>query len=210
MRPASARFPDGPQNLRDALAVAQDERAIGVSVVAAGKVHAAVHVHKVHPYQLDAFDSFEQGVIACVEEGRVRWLPAAQAWRLDGSIPLVSGLNWNDWLFPLNWPRVEWITSHADGDADIIDALLTHTSSRRLRGLIIAGTGNGTLHQALLPALVRAHDAGVLVWRTTRCIGRSVVEGTQAVWPPSVQWSPSKARIALMLTCMQSDTKKAT
>jgi L-asparaginase len=169
-----------------------------------------VHVHKVHAYQLDAFDSFEQSIIARVEEGRVRWLPAAQAWRSDPHVQQVQGLNWDDWQSALDWPRVEWITSHADSGSEVVDALLAHTSARRLRGLVVAGTGNGTVHQALLPALVRARDAGVLVWRTTRCIGSSVVDGTQTTWPPSVRWSPSKARIALMLACMQEDTKQAT
>ena len=72
MRPASSMASDGPQNLRDALAVAADPAASGVLVVFAGKVHGAVQVQKVHPYRLDAFDSGESGPIGFVEEGMLR------------------------------------------------------------------------------------------------------------------------------------------
>lgn len=41
MRPASALAPDGPQNLRDAAAVAMAPGACGVLVVCAGEIHGA-------------------------------------------------------------------------------------------------------------------------------------------------------------------------
>jgi L-asparaginase len=207
MRPATSKSPDGPQNLRDAFVVARNSNAIGISVVAAGKIHAAEHIHKVHSYRLDAFNSFEQGCIGCIEEGSVRWLPASSAWREQAHALRVS-IDWSKFQDPLTWPRVEWLTSHSDSDADIVDALLAFSSKRKLRGLIVAGTGNGTLHEKLLPALRRAHDAGILVRRTTRCIGSMVVniggENLQ-YWPPVVNLSPSKARIALMLECIKYD-----
>ena len=48
----------------------------GVWVVAAGEVHAARQVLKVHPYRLNAMHSYEGGPCAYVEEGRVRWVAA--------------------------------------------------------------------------------------------------------------------------------------
>ena len=79
MRPATARTPDGPQNLLDAVAVAQDPQATGVLVVCAGTVHGAVDVQKVHTYRLDAFDSGDAGPVAYVEESRLRWLRQPEA-----------------------------------------------------------------------------------------------------------------------------------
>ena len=34
---------------------------------------------------------------------------------------------------------------------------------------MVAGTGNGTLHADLLPALHEAQSLGIRVWRVTRC-----------------------------------------
>jgi L-asparaginase len=85
MRPATAVSPDGPQNLSDAFAVAAHPGAHGVVVVCAGRVHGAAEVAKVHPYRTDPFDSGDAGVIALVEEGRVRDLRPwpAQAHHVD-------------------------------------------------------------------------------------------------------------------------------
>jgi len=49
MRPATALAPDGPQNLLDAVALAAEPSACGVLAVAAGVVHGAREVAKVHP-----------------------------------------------------------------------------------------------------------------------------------------------------------------
>jgi L-asparaginase len=72
MRPATALSPDGPQNVRDAIAVAATAGAQGVTVVCAGTVHSGVDVQKVHTYRLDAFASGDAGPIGYVEEGAVR------------------------------------------------------------------------------------------------------------------------------------------
>ncbi len=86
MRPASADFPDGPQNLRDALAVATAQGARGVLVVCAGEVHLGTHLQKIHPYRLNPFCSGEQGAVGYVEEQRVRW--AAPVPDMGGAIGL--------------------------------------------------------------------------------------------------------------------------
>jgi L-asparaginase len=67
--------------------------------------------------------------------------------------------------------------------------------------LVVAGTGNGTLHHALQAALQQAQNQGVAVVRTTRCalgqvLARADGQGAGlAAWPlPAV-----KARVELML-----------
>ena len=212
MRPASALVPDGPQNMLDALVVAADGRARGVSVAFAGRVHAALHVHKLHPYRLDAFTSGEAGPVGVVEEGHLRLLHGAAgddgADKLAAAVAAVPADHWLDLARrDCPWPRVEIVTSHAVADGWMVDAMLAGAKGREdvLRGLVVAGTGNGSVHQALEAALMRAQAAGVEVRRASRCAGSRMVANPAACLPDSGGLSPVKARIALMLELLARD-----
>ncbi len=199
MRPATALVPDGPQNLQDAVAVAGQPGAHGVLVVCAGQIHAAEHVSKVHTYRVDAFDSGDAGPLGSVEEGRVRWFHPCVAQGPDdaGRAARLAAL-----LRAPAIPRVDWITSHADADGLLVRALLAYGAAEpeaMPRGLVVAGTGNGTLHQALEAALRAAQAQGVVVWRSSRCARGRVVPGVASALPDSAGLSPAKARIALAL-----------
>lgn len=192
MRPASALSPDGPQNLRDALVVALDARSQGVLAVSAGAVHAARHVRKAHPYRVDAFDSGDAGVLGWVQAGQVRWQhPAPSALEADQNLPP-----------PELWPWVEVLTSHAMAQAASVDALV----AAGVRGLVVAATGNGTVHVQWEQALQRACDHGVKVWISTRCEQGPVVRSPSEVcaWGVYTDLPPMKARIGLMLSLMAS------
>jgi len=205
MRPASALVPDGPQNLLDALCVALDSQAQGVCVVAAGWVHAADLVTKVHTYRVDAFSSGDSGPVACVEEGRVRWFRknlSKSYLSIDGmdSAAIRVALGEVAQLDGGAWPRVELAISHAGASSAVVDALLLPLPGvPPLAGLVVAGTGNGTVHTSLMEGLVRARSVGVKVWRSTRCVLGQVVPGPHEVWPPAVPLSPVKARVAMSL-----------
>ena len=202
MRPASSLTPDGPGNMADATAVALHRAARGVLVVCAGKIHGAVQVQKVHPYRVDAFDSGEAGPLGLVEEGRVRLL---SAWpQLDGGPAPVDMAT----LQNRPWPRVEIVTSHAGVSGAVVRALLQHVDGQDpLRGIVVAGTGNGTLHQDLEAALLAAQGMGVQVVRVSRCAYGQVVGAVDAAGGSSTRpdrlvaypLSAVKARIALML-----------
>ena len=200
MRPATALTPDGPQNLVDAVAVAADARATGVLAVCAGVIHSAQDVQKVHTYRLDAFGSGDAGPLGYVEEGAARWVrcmpAAAPGWALPGR------------QLPQHWPRVEMILNHVEGSAHVVDALLDqHLSPARtappLAGLVVAGTGNGTLHANLQAALLRAQAAGVRVVRASRCPQGRVLATANDAFPDSEGLSAVKARVALMLRLAQ-------
>ena len=198
MRPASSLSPDGPGNLRDALVVAACPGASGVVVAMAGRVFGGIDVQKVHGYRLDAFESPDAGPLAYVEEGRVR---AVRPWPGgDSGLPGVR-------QFPLHaagWPRVEIVMSHSGASACVVDALLAHAgvTGVQLHGIVVAGTGNGSVHKALTEALLRAQAHGVVVQRSTRCSAGRVLPTRNDVLPDSAGLSPVKARIALMLSLM--------
>lgn len=194
MRPATALLADGPQNLRDAVTVAASGGRSGVWVVAGGEVHAAAQVQKVHPYRLQAMRSVEGGPQALVEEGRVRWLvPDAPSARAVVPVPRLSDLLALDEL-----PWVEVVFSGALARASGVDALV----AAGVRGIVVAGTGNATVHEGMESALQRARDKGVWIWRGTRCAeGLPVASGlgTNPAEVDLAQLPVAKARIAMML-----------
>ncbi|MFM6986092.1 MAG: asparaginase [Hydrogenophaga sp.] len=205
MRPASALVPDGPQNLLDAVLVAGDARCPGVAVVCAGEIHAARHVTKVHPYRVDAFDSGDAGPIGCVEASRVRWFHPAPA---QAGAAVLDVARLRRVLAVGSLPRVEWMTSHADADGGLLEAALAHADTRpdlRPQGVVVAGTGNGTVHRSLESVLRVAKAQGVRVVRATRCSRGQVVPGALSEEYESLPLSPAKARIALALELMGLD-----
>ena len=198
MRPATSLQADGPQNLVDAIGVAQTPGAVGVVVVMAGRVHSATDVRKAHAYQVDAFSSAERGPVALIEEGRLIQLRAwPETSRALGLAHVQSD--------PEHWPRVELLWSHAGSDGAIVTAL----TNAGAQGLVVAGCGNGNVHQKLQEALVQAQHSGVVVWRSTRCGQGSVVFSpseasmhTSEPFIPATELSAVKARIELMLELM--------
>jgi L-asparaginase len=197
MRPASSLTPDGPANMAEATAVALSARACGVLVACAGKVHAAAHVQKVHPYRVDAFDSGEAGPVGVVEEGVLRLL---QAWPAVVPTP-HAGLTMEK-LEQRGWPRVELLWSHAGAGGALVRCLLAAPElPEPVRGIVVAGTGNATVHRDMELALQEAVALGVRVVRVSRCAYGQVVGGpeTGSGGLAALGLSAVKARIALML-----------
>jgi L-asparaginase len=187
MRPATSLQADGPQNLADALLVASVDGAQGVVAVLAGQVHGAADIRKQHSHRLDAFDSGDAGPIGRVAQGTLtRWRewPRGDALGLD----LLAG-------DASRWPCVEIVTSHAGARGAGVDALV----AAGVQGLVVAGTGNGSLHRALDDALQRAHRQGVAIRVVSRCAAGPVIAGAAAAWPVYADLGAPKARVELLL-----------
>ena len=196
MRPATALTPDGPQNLLDALVVAGHLGARGVLAVCAGAVHGAMEVQKVHTYRLNAYSSGDAGPLAFVEQSGLRVLrnwPEAQIGQAPAAIKNIASLQSGQ-----HWPRVDIVMSHAGADGAVVRALVADG----VQGLVVAGTGNGSLHHALESALLQAQAAGVRVVRSTRCLEGRVLSKPGEALPDSQGLSPVKARISLLLALL--------
>ncbi len=193
MRPATALLRDGPQNVLDAVSVAGCAEARGVVVAFQGQVHAAHDVRKLHPYRLNAFDSGDAGPLAVVEEGAVRLLrpwPQGDALGID-RLPAKTA----------EWPAVEIVTSHAGASGRMVRAICSNPSLA-VRGLVVAATGNGTVHHELEAALLEAQAEGVKVLRSSRCEQGRVLTTPADSLPSAGDLTPVKARIELMLQLM--------
>lgn len=217
MRPANALMPDGPQNLKDAVAAAAALDADGhpllrevVAVTGGGELHSARWLQKVHPHRLLAFSSGEQGPLGWVDGTNVRLRQgyAPQAADTEG------GYTGSAWLAALPapastpWPWVEIVTSHAGLRPGLLKAL----QAQGVEGLVVATTGNGTVHEVLLDAMARARQQGLPVWRSSRCSDGVI---SDAVLPRmadlgndlAVALTPYKCRVSLQLALVQARSK---
>ena len=192
MRPATSVEADGPQNLLDALTVVREPQAQGVLTVCAGHIHRARDVQKVHPYRLDAFSSGDAGPCGQVVRGQVQWSGPCTASEPHPSAAQALTQAASD------WPWVEVLDSHAGADARQVTAWV----AAGVKGLVVAGTGNGTVHQTLLTALAAAQSQGVAVRLTTRCAQGQIVGQPAALQIGPLGLNAYKARISLMLDLM--------
>jgi L-asparaginase len=189
MRPANFKDADGPQNLRDALTVAAVAQGTGVWLVAAGEIHHSQHVQKVHPTRINAFDSGEAGAAGAVKQDQVEWFAAFKPVAAQcQTMPL-------DLLEVATWPWVEIVMNHVQADAKVIDLLV----QAGVQGLVVAGTGNGSVSNAMKTGLMRAQAVGVEVRVASRCNQGPVITTDSHSFPVSNGLNPVKTRVALVL-----------
>jgi L-asparaginase len=193
MRPATAVSADGPGNLLDAMRVATGALVNGVSVVMAGAVWHPHGLRKGHTMRTDAFFGSDAGPIGRLDDGvwrPFRLPPAADALGLAAIA-----------RDPAAWPRVEIVMQHAGADGRVVDLLVQDG----VRGLVIAGTGHGTVSDRLAAAIARARSAGVVVKLASRCAAGPVLASAGALLGAgaSGELAPPQARVELLLELLR-------
>jgi L-asparaginase len=190
MRPASALSADGPANLLDAVTLAESPGVRGVSVVFAGAAWAAVGLRKVHTLQTVAFAGSDCGPVARLEGGVVRQF---RAWPEGAALGLDRIA-----ADPAAWPRVEIVMNHAGADGRIVDdAVIAGTG-----GIVVAGTGHGTVSERMAAALARARGEGVRVVRASRCVFGPVLPRDAGDGDAAGELSAVQARVELQLALL--------
>lgn len=199
MRPASALGADGPRNLYASVRVAADPAAAGRGVLVClnDRIAAAASAIKGHTSAVEAFVAPEAGYVGALAGDTITFFAPP---RPAHAIRLGAGTS--DDL-----PRVEIIHSHLGMDATLAFAALDAGAA----GLVIAGTGNGSIAEVLHPALIRARDAGIPVVRASRVTaGRVTTIAIDAALGtiPSGALSPQKARLMLMLALRETHDRQ--
>jgi L-asparaginase len=106
-------------------------------------------------------------------------------------------------------PRLEIVYSHADLGGETVDFLV----SKGVKGLVLAGVGDGNSTDAVIAALERAAKKGVAVVRSSR-VGSGVVDRNVEVdddklgFIAGMELNAQKARILLMLGLMKTNDPK--
>jgi len=115
-----------------------------------------------------------------------------------------------DGVKPEDLPRVEIVYSYANFGRDTIDFLV----QKGVKGIVLAGVGDGNTTDTAMAGLADAAKKGVAVVRATRTgsgiVARNIeVNDDKLGLIASMELSPQKARILLMLGLMQTkDPKK--
>ena len=199
MRPSSALSADGPLNLLNAVTVAASQAAHGQGVLVAfnNRIHSARDVVKTSTYAVDAFQSPEVGALGWVQDGRVEFQrKVVRPHTVD-----------TEFVIGTKWPNVEIVVSYAGASRIGVDALV----AAGVRGIVVAGTGNGSIHASVQQALADAVSQGVVVVRSSR-VGSGHVMRNGAASDDALGFvtagslNPYKARVLLMLALAAGGT----
>ncbi|MFM0201534.1 asparaginase [Paraburkholderia fungorum] len=199
MRPASALSADGPLNLLNAMTVAANAGARGQGVLVAfnNRIHSARDVVKTSTYAVDTFQSPEIGALGWVQDGRVEFQRSVVRPHTRAA----------EFVIGAKWPHVEVVVSYAGVTRIAVDALV----AAGVRGIVVAGTGNGSIHAAMQQALADAASQGVAVVRSSRVGSGHVMRNGAAAddalgFISAGSLNPYKARVLLMLALAAGGT----
>jgi L-asparaginase len=206
MRPATAIGADGPANLYDAVALAANPEAKGRGplVVLNDEIHYAHEAQKTNSTALDTFKSPNRGRAGVMNTGKAYFFSTNTTVHTTKSEFSVDGKGVND------LPYVEIVYSYANFGRDTIDFLV----GKGVKGIVLAGVGDGNSTDTAIAALADAAKKGVAVVRATRAgsglIVRNVeVDDEKLGLIAAMELNPQKARILLMLGLMNTkDPKK--
>ena len=195
MRPATAISSDGQMNLLNAVRVAANPQSFGkgVLVVLNDEIHSAREVTKTHTLNVAAFKSREFGLLGYVNNGVPEFYRTSTRRHTSNSEFDIGGLS--------ELPRVKIIYGHAGDDSLFVDAAI----NSGVKGIICAGTGNGSIHANVEKALIRAAAQGIVVVRSSRCGGGSIVANEQFIGGDNL--TPQKARILLQLALTKTNDR---
>ena len=189
MRPATALSADGPLNLLDAVRTAASGEAKnrGVLVVLNGSVHCASDVTKCDTARVDTFRSPNRGPVGSTSGGHIHFFDKAPVSPASTLFSFSSE----------TLPEVSILYGHENETRFLTDALIEHG----VKGIVYAGTGMGSISEAVLPALRSAQEKGIVVVRASRT-GSGAVLPTEKYPLPFIAAGtlvPQKARILLQL-----------
>lgn len=194
MRPSTAMSADGPLNLYNAVCTASDpaSKGRGVMIVMNGLILGAHGTQKMNTIDVQTFQAPDCGPLGYVYNSKPRYDMVTTKKHTTQSVFDVTGLK--------ELPKVGIMYSYSNVDADVMTPFLTNG----YQGVVHAGVGNGNPHKNIMPKLVEARKAGILVVRSSRVpTGPTTlddeVDDQKYQFVASWELNPQKARVLLML-----------
>jgi L-asparaginase len=197
MRPSTAISADGPLNLYNAVAIAAspDSKGNGVMIALNDKIGSARDTTKLNTTAVNSFDSFEYGDIGDVQGGKPYFYNKPSRIHSSESKFDISNVT--------ELPKVEILYGHGNDSRVLVDAAVKGGA----KGIIHAGTGNGSVFPETQEGLVDAQKKGVVIVRASRvATGMVTHEATddKNKFVTSDSLNPAKARILLMLALLET------
>lgn len=202
MRPATAISADGPMNLLNAVKLAADPKAQdrGVLVALNDQISSGRDVTKSNTTNVATFKSPDLGYLGYIAGGKNYFLRNPAMRHTHQSEFDVSKLD--------KLPRVDILYTHASDDRVLADAAIAAGA----KGIVHAGSGNGSVHGQTEPALAEAVQKGIAVVLSSRT-------GSGVVCPNEEQYNkagfiegrtlnPQKARLLLQLALTKTNDPK--
>ncbi|MCC2528720.1 type II asparaginase [Bacillus halotolerans] len=200
MRPSTAISADGPSNLYNAVKVAgaPDAKGKGTLVVLNDRIASARYVTKTNTTATDTFKSEEMGYVGTIADDIYFHNEMTRKHTKDTEFS-ISGLD--------KLPQVDILYGYQNDGSYLFDAAVKAGA----KGIVFAGSGNGSLSDAAEKGAVRAVKKGITVVRSTRT-GNGVVtpngDYVKNGLLASNSLNPQKARILLMLALTKTDDPK--
>jgi L-asparaginase len=199
MRPATAISADGPANLYNAVSLAASPlaRGRGPLVVLNDDIHYAREAQKTNTTELDTFKSPNRGRAGVMNTGKIEFFS-------ENTTPHGTKSEFSvDRKTPSDLPQVEIVYSYENLGPEMIDDLV----KEGVKGIVLAGVGDGNSTDAAIAALSTAAKKGVAVVRSSRVGSGLVVRNVEVNddklgFIAAMELSPQKARVLLMLGLM--------
>ena len=205
MRPSTAISADGPLNLLNAVrtAISPDAKGKGALIVLNDEINSARDTTKTNTLRVETFKAAELGLLGYVDEDKVSFYRSTTKRHTANSEFDVTSLT--------QLPKVSILYSYIEPDTTLIKAVINGGT----KGIVFAGTGNGSLSvfeetalkevagmpAASRPTLVRSSRVG-----NGRVIATSKYDALGII--PSDTLNPQKARILLMLALTKTSDLK--
>ena len=203
MRPSTALSADGPINLYNAVLLAADPSAAnkGVLVAMGDQIHSARDVSKTNTSTPDAFKTSELGMLGYIQGSKTFFYRVStRKHTADTEFDIAS-------LAAL--PQVDIVYGYANMNTVALDAFVAAGA----KGIIHAGTGDGSVAAKVKPGLVAARKGGTIIVRSSR-VGQGILarngeaNDDELDFVVSDTLSPQKARILLMLALTKTNNTK--
>lgn len=198
-RPWSALSADGPMNMYNAVRIAATPEAGGMGVLHMmnDTLNGARDVTKTIAYRVQTFKSLDTGPLGYADADKV----------VIYTKPLrrhTSKSEFNISTLPEELPSVEILYAYTEAPGYLVDTLV----EQGVKGIVIDGTGAGSLAGGQSDAIKKAQEKGIIVVATART-GSGRVQLTprriEANIVPGDNLPPEKARILLMLALSKTN-----
>lgn len=192
-RPWTAMSGDGPMNLYQAVRVAATPAAAGKGVlqVMNDTINPARDVTKTSAYRVETFKSVDFGPLGFADADKVVFYRTPLRRHTHGSEFRIADL-------PESLPPVEILYAYTESPGYLVDSLVAHG----VKGIVIDGTGAGSLAGGQIEAVKLAQAKGIVVVATSRTgSGRvqQTIRRTESKVVPGDNLTPEKARLLLQL-----------